>query len=94
MPARPLICAAVAVACGLVAATASAHVDTSKGDRCHGIAKAGGNDCGNLTGTHDCAGQATTDLDPAEWKLVPRGTCRKLGGLSPKAARKQLGLKG
>lgn len=84
----------VATACLLAASTASAHVDDKHGERCHGIAKAGQNDCGNLTGTHSCAGQATTDLDLAEWKLVPKGTCRKLGGLTPKAAKAKLAKPG
>ena len=47
-------------------------------EKCYGIAKAGQNDCG--TATHTCAGKATKDNAPDEWKYVPKGTCEKLGG--------------
>ena len=47
-------------------------------ERCYGIAKAGMNDCG--TATHACAGRAVADALPDEWKMVPAGTCAKLGG--------------
>jgi uncharacterized membrane protein len=47
-------------------------------DKCYGAAKAGQNDCGTLV--HACAGQATVDNDPAEWKYVPKGSCEKVGG--------------
>lgn len=57
-------------------------------EKCYGIAKAGQNDCGNLAGTHSCAGQSTVDNDPGEWKLVVKGTCSDLGGML-KAEAKQ-----
>ena len=47
-------------------------------ERCYGIAKAGANDCGN--GKHSCAGRALADAQPEEWKMVPAGTCGKIGG--------------
>jgi uncharacterized membrane protein len=47
-------------------------------EKCYGIAKAGLNDCG--TSRHSCAGKATKDNAPDEWKYVPKGTCEKLGG--------------
>jgi uncharacterized membrane protein len=47
-------------------------------ERCYGIAKAGANDCGN--GRHSCAGRAIADAQPEEWKMVPAGTCEKIGG--------------
>jgi uncharacterized membrane protein len=49
-------------------------------EKCFGIAKAGANDCANATGTHSCAGQASTDKAPEEWNYVAKGTCDKLGG--------------
>lgn len=49
-------------------------------EKCFGVAKAGQNDCANATGTHSCAGQATTDKAPEEWNYVAKGTCEKLGG--------------
>jgi uncharacterized membrane protein len=58
-------------------------------ERCHGVAKAGQNDCG--TSRHDCAGLARIDRDPEEWKYVPKGTCRRLGGtLAPPRKRATL----
>lgn len=65
----------------------------TKKDKCYGIAAAGQNDCANLTGTHSCAGMAKTDKDIAEYKLVPKGTCEALGGLSKEQAKAKLQLK-
>lgn len=56
-------------------------------EKCYGVAKAGQNDCANLAGTHSCAGQSTIDNDKGEWKIVPKGTCEELGGLSKKEAK-------
>lgn len=56
-------------------------------EKCYGVAKAGQNDCANLAGTHSCAAQSTVDNDPGEWKIVPKGTCKELGGLSKKEAK-------
>ena len=53
-------------------------------ERCYGIAKAGQNDCG--TATHACAGRATADHQPFEWKMVPAGTCEKVHGGSLKSS--------
>lgn len=65
------------VALGLAQAAAA---QDGKGERekCYGIAKAGQNDCG--TATHTCAGKATRDNAPDEWRYVPKGTCEKMGG--------------
>ena len=78
---------------GLVAATLAAQAGAAEKaeptEKCYGVAKAGQNDCG--TARHSCAGKATSDNDPAEWKYVPKGTCEKAGGsLAPggKGARK------
>ena len=49
-------------------------------EKCAGIAKKGMNDCGNLAGKHDCAGQAKADSDADEWVYVPEGTCTKIVG--------------
>ncbi len=77
---RVLIGSAVA---GLIASSNAHTANTPpETEKCYGIAKAGQNDCG--TARHSCAGKATRDNDPTEWKAVPRGTCQKLGGrLSP-----------
>lgn len=49
-------------------------------EKCYGIAKAGKNDCKTASGSHSCAGQATKDNDPNEWKMVDAGACEKDGG--------------
>jgi len=36
------------------------------------------NDCASAA--HSCAGQASKDNDPADWKYVPKGQCEKMGG--------------
>jgi uncharacterized membrane protein len=47
--------------------------------KCFGVAKAGQNDC--AANGHSCAGKATVDNDPAEWKKVPTAErCTELGG--------------
>ncbi len=53
--------------------------DSSK-DKCFGIAKAGKNDCASASGSHSCAGTATKDNDPGDWKYVTKGTCTQMGG--------------
>lgn len=58
-------------------------------EKCYGISKAGQNDCGNLAGTHSCAGQSTVDNDPGEWKLVPKGTCVDVGGMLKAEAKRK-----
>lgn len=61
-------------------------------EKCYGVSKAGTNDCGNLAGTHSCAGQSKIDNDPGEWRYVPKGTCKDLKGMSEDEARAKLGL--
>lgn len=75
---------AAVIATGVVAPAEAA----GKKEKCYGIAKAAQNDCGNLAGTHSCAGQSTVDNDKGEWKLVQKGTCSTLGGLSKKEAKR------
>lgn len=59
-------------------------------EKCFGIAKAGQNDCANLSATHSCAGQSTADNAPDEWKYVPKGECKAKGGLSADEAKAKL----
>jgi len=59
-------------------------------EKCYGIAKAGANDCASLSGSHSCAGQAPADKGADEWKYVPAGTCKDLGGLSSAEAKAKL----
>ena len=74
-----LLQSAVAAILALGAAQAAAEDSKSQPkEKCYGIAKAGQNDCG--TARHSCAGKATKDSAPDEWKYVPKGTCEKVGG--------------
>ena len=90
---RQMLSSALAsvLALGLVQ-TAGAHDGAVKKDKekCYGIAKAGENNCSNLSGTHSCAGEASQDNAPAEWKLVAKGTCAKLGGMNAEQAKAAL----
>ena len=72
-----------------IATTVAAPVQAGGKEKCYGVAMAGQNDCGNLAGTHSCAGQSTVDNDFGEWKLVAKGTCEDLGGLLKAAAKKK-----
>jgi uncharacterized membrane protein len=56
-------------------------------EKCYGIAKAGANDCANLSGSHSCAGQSKTDNDPNEWKYVAKGTCKGMLGQTADEAK-------
>ncbi|MFO1274806.1 MAG: DUF2282 domain-containing protein [Sphaerotilus natans] len=76
------------MAAGLVAPAAA----QSK-EKCYGIAKAGQNDCGNLSGTHSCAGQSKVDNAPDEWKYVAKGTCKDLKGMTADEARAAMAMK-
>lgn len=82
------------LALGLAGTTAgaAAHtpVDPKDKEKCYGIAKAGQNDCSNLSNTHACAGEARVDNDPGEWKYVAKGTCKAMKGLTAAEARARL----
>lgn len=68
------------LAFGAVAAHAGPVAADPSKDKCYGIAKAGANDCASATGSHSCAGTATKDKDPGDWKYVEKGTCEQMGG--------------
>ncbi|MGC4061659.1 MAG: DUF2282 domain-containing protein [Aquabacterium sp.] len=93
---RQLMSSALASVLALgLAQSASAHEESVKGkEKCFGIVKAGENSCANLSGTHSCAGEAKSDNSPVEWKLVPKGTCAKLGGMSAEQAKAALAKAG
>ena len=78
-----------ALSLGLVG-HASAADDKAAKEKCFGIAKAGQNDCANLSGTHSCAGQAKTDMSADEWKYVAKGTCKSLSGMSADEAKAKM----
>ncbi len=71
---------ATAAIASLMALGAAGNAVAAGKEKCYGVAKAGQNDCANLSGTHSCAGQAKTDNDPDEWKFVEAGTCNDMGG--------------
>ena len=73
------------LALGLVGNAAAA--DPAGKEKCYGIAKAGQNDCANLSGTHSCAGQSKADMSPEDWKYVAKGSCAKMGGKSADEAK-------
>ena len=83
----------LAIAAALATIMTSGVIDTAeaadkkKKEKCYGVSAAGQNDCANLAGTHSCAGQATFDNDIGEWRLVPGGTCKELGGYDRKEAK-------
>jgi uncharacterized membrane protein len=66
------------LALGVAQAASAQDATAAAKEKCYGIAKAGQNDCG--TARHSCAGRATRDNAPDDWKYVPRGTCEKVGG--------------
>ena len=72
---------------GSVAAQGMGSQDKAR-EQCYGIAKAGQNDCANLSGSHSCAGQAKVDADPGEWKYVAKGTCKEMKGMTAEEAKK------
>ncbi len=78
--------AALVVALGAIA---TLPAQAAGKEKCYGISAAGQNDCGNLAGTHSCAGQSKVDNDPGEWKLVAKGTCVDIGGMLKKDAKRR-----
>ena len=85
---RTVITAAAASLMSLAMLSSPALAQNAAKEKCFGIAKAGQNDCANLAGTHSCAGQAKMDMDKGDWKYVPAGTCKQMGGLSADEAKK------
>ena len=80
------------LAMGLVNA-AQAQDSAKDKEKCYGVAKAGANDCANLSGTHSCAGQNKTALAPDEWNYVAKGTCVKMGGKTIEEAKAAIAKK-
>lgn len=83
---RALVAAAAASLLSTLLISAPAAAQEGK-EKCYGIAKAGQNDCANLSGSHSCAGQAKADNDVGEWKYVAKGTCESMKGMSADAAK-------
>jgi uncharacterized membrane protein len=86
MNTRLIVSSALASAIALGLAGPVAAQDKGK-EKCYGIAKAGQNDCANLSGTHSCAGQSKVDMAADEWKYVAAGTCKDMKGMSAEEAK-------
>ena len=86
-PQQALILAAVAA---ILSPGAAPAAQPQAKEKCYGIAKAGRNDCASLSGSHSCAGQATSNNAPDDWTYVPKGTCQKLGGMSVAEAKAKI----
>ena len=85
MQQRAIIAAAAASLLSTVLVAGPAFAQEK--EKCYGIAKAGQNDCANLTGTHSCAGQSKVDGDAAEWKYVKKGECKTMKGMTADEAK-------
>ncbi|HSW05832.1 DUF2282 domain-containing protein [Aquabacterium sp.] len=75
---------ASALALGLVG---QASAQAKEKEKCYGIAKAGQNDCANLSGSHSCAGQSKADMGADEWKYVAKGSCVNMKGMTEEEAK-------
>jgi uncharacterized membrane protein len=91
---RPLITASALAAVLSLGAMTQAHAQDAGKEKCYGIAKAGQNDCANLSGTHSCAGQTKDGMSPADWKYVAKGSCKSMGGLSADEAKAKVAAMG
>ncbi len=91
---RQLVSSALAsvFALGLVGQAAAQDMSKDKGakEKCFGIAKAGANDCANLSGSHSCAGQSKADMGMDEWKYVAKGTCKDMKGMSAEEVKAKM----
>jgi len=82
-----ILSSALASVLGLgLAGHAAAAGDKAK-EKCFGIAKAGQNDCANLSGTHSCAGQSKADMGADDWKYVAKGSCKGMMGQTEAEAK-------
>jgi len=90
-----LLASAMAAALSLAvqASAGPAPMPKFEAEKCYGVAKAGKNDCANLSGSHSCAGQATSDMSPAEWNYVAKGSCKDMKGLTAEEAKAKVAKK-
>jgi uncharacterized membrane protein len=85
---RLIVSSALASVLALGLASQASAAESTK-EKCFGIAKAGKNDCANLSGSHSCAGQATVDKSAVDWNYVAKGTCKDLKGMSEAEAKEK-----
>ncbi len=83
---RLIVTSALATALGLGLAGQAGAQEKGK-EKCYGVAKAGQNDCGNISGTHTCAGQSKDGMSVNDWKYVAKGSCKGMKGLSEAEAK-------
>jgi uncharacterized membrane protein len=76
MTRHALVAAALA---GLATTGMNAAQAADPAVKCFGVAKAGQNDCATKS-SHSCAGQSKVDNDKQDFKMIPQGTCQKMGG--------------
>lgn len=67
-----------------------ASAQAKEKEKCYGIAKAGQNDCANLSGSHSCAGQSKADMGADEWKYVAKGSCKDMKGMTEAEAKAKI----
>ena len=87
--------ASTLLAMGVLAIAAAAHAEDhgmmKPGmEKCFGVAQAGQNDCAGISGLHSCKGMSTVSNSPGDVKIVPSGTCTKMGGLNLEQAKAKL----
>ena len=80
------------LAMGLLGA-AQAQEGAKDKEKCYGVAKAGSNDCANLSGSHSCAGQNKTAMAVDEWNYVAKGSCAMMGGKTLEEAKAAMAKK-
>lgn len=85
---RALIASAAAALLSTVMLSNTAFAQEAAKEKCFGIAKAGQNDCANLSGSHSCAGQSKLSDNAGEWKYVVKGTCASMKGMTMDEAKK------
>lgn len=86
---RLIISSALASVLALGLVGQAAAQDKGK-EKCFGVAKAGQNDCANLSGSHSCAGQSKAEMDAGEWKYVAKGSCKEMKGLTEAEAKAKM----
>ena len=84
---RNLIAAAATSLMSLALLSSPAMAQDTAKEKCFGIAKAGANDCANLSGSHSCAGQSKNAMAADEWNYVAKGSCAQMGGKSMDEAK-------
>ena len=87
---RLIVSSALASVLALGLLNAAHAADSAGKEKCFGIAKAGQNDCANLSGTHSCAGQSKVDMGPDEWKYVAKGTCKDMKGMTAEDVKSKM----